>query len=99
VTPIFKCSFEIAHHGWNRASTRELLHQIIINPTIPYKQFFCRLINHIQSGGTAAVPDGFAVDDEGNLAHNGTIQDTKLGGIRRLMFLFLTAANTCGCSR
>ncbi|KAJ7870949.1 hypothetical protein B0H14DRAFT_2571001 [Mycena olivaceomarginata] len=51
---------------------------IIINPTIPYKQFFCRLINHVQSGGTATVPDGFAVNDEGNLARNGTIQDTKL---------------------
>jgi hypothetical protein len=28
------------------------------------------LINHVQLGGTAAVPDGFAVDDEGNLARN-----------------------------
>ncbi|KAJ7843888.1 hypothetical protein B0H14DRAFT_2585474 [Mycena olivaceomarginata] len=36
------------------------------------------LINHVQSGGTAAVPDGFAVDDEGNLARNGTVEDTEL---------------------
>ncbi|KAF8156201.1 hypothetical protein K438DRAFT_1777621 [Mycena galopus ATCC 62051] len=36
------------------------------------------LINHVEAGNSPKLPDGFAVDEAGNLARDGMVEDTEL---------------------
>ncbi|KAF8185250.1 hypothetical protein K438DRAFT_1765899 [Mycena galopus ATCC 62051] len=36
------------------------------------------LINHVETGNSSKLPDGFVVDEAGNLARDGVVEDTEL---------------------